>query len=321
MPIMGRSEKSFSLEIDMKTVSIMMSTFNGEQFIDEQIESIMHQDNVITMLIIRDDGSTDDTVKCVNRLMTKYQGRISLICGNNIGYRRSFLELLSKAPDTDYYAFADQDDVWKNNKCIEAITSLEKCDHNEWLYASGLLIADENLNVISENYLNNYKNSLESYFIRGRLAGCTFLFTRELKDKAKLFSELNLEDTCMPAHDFLVGSIAYACGNVFIDHRGFVLHRRHERSVTSGGRGIANRLETERKLLKKRKYVNSVVARLLLDNFGELISADKASFLNTIVHYQDGSRSKLRLLLYPGFSSGSLLGDLLTRIKIFINNY
>lgn len=305
----------------MKTVSVMMSTFNGERFIDEQIESIMNQEKVITTLTIRDDGSTDDTVKCINRSIEKYQGRISLVCGKNIGYRRSFIKLLDIAPCADYYAFSDQDDVWKNNKCVEAITSLEKCEGTVWLYASGLSIADENLNVISENNLYNFRNTLESYFIRGRLAGCTFLFTRELKDKAKIFSELDLGVSCMPAHDFLVGSIAYACGNVFIDHRGFVLHRRHERSVTSGGRGIANRLKTEWRLLKKRKYVNSMVAKLLLDNFDEFISAEKSSFLSTIVHYQDSCRCKIRLLFYPGFSSGRLLADVLTKIKILINNY
>ena len=91
----------------MKRIEILMSAYNGDKFIEEQIESIMRQRDVDVHLTIRDDGSSDETVSVIKKLQVKYPNAISVHVGENIGYRKSFLRLLDLAVDADYYGFAD----------------------------------------------------------------------------------------------------------------------------------------------------------------------------------------------------------------------
>ena len=111
-----------------------MSTYNGERYLREQIDSILQQIDVEIELIIRDDGSNDGTVQIIEEYASKYPC-ISYYCGDNVGVGKSFMELLKNAPTADYYAFSDQDDVWLKDKLIravKAITITEQCkDFNE----------------------------------------------------------------------------------------------------------------------------------------------------------------------------------------------
>lgn len=77
-------------------IAILLSSYNGEQYIEEQIKSIMNQVGCEVILVIRDDGSKDRTVDVVKRLQKNYSERIILHCGENLGYRRSFMELRKK---------------------------------------------------------------------------------------------------------------------------------------------------------------------------------------------------------------------------------
>lgn len=109
----------------MLKVNILMSTYNGEKYIEEQIQSILNQEEVIIKLYIRDDGSTDNTVKIIESFNKE---NIVLFKMSNIGWKKSFLELtkLVEYHDDEYYAFSDQDDVWKKNKISIAINYLEE---------------------------------------------------------------------------------------------------------------------------------------------------------------------------------------------------
>lgn len=89
-----------------KKVIVLMSTYNGERHLVEQIESILNQEGVDVRLMIRDDGSNDKTVE----IARKYTDDV--VVGDNIGFRYSFLELIKNAPEAEYYALADQDDIW-----------------------------------------------------------------------------------------------------------------------------------------------------------------------------------------------------------------
>lgn len=96
-----------------------MSTYNGELHLKEQIDSILNQENVEINLIIRDDGSTDNTLKIVNSISDE---RAKDILGKNVGWKEGFNILTRNCEmKTEFYAFSDQDDVWYKNKIINAI--------------------------------------------------------------------------------------------------------------------------------------------------------------------------------------------------------
>ena len=102
----------------MHTVQVLMSTYNGERYIRRQIDSIMAQTGVEVYLLIRDDGSEDSTVSIIQEYVEQYPDRIQIVIGKNIGWKKSFIQLLRMAGNFDYYAFADQDDYWFPDKEI-----------------------------------------------------------------------------------------------------------------------------------------------------------------------------------------------------------
>ena len=97
----------------MKKILVLMSTYNGEKYVDTQIKSVLNQKNVNVKIYIRDDGSSDKTVDIIKKYNDE---RITFFEGQNKGATDSFFELIKKAPlDFDYYAFCDQDDYWEDN--------------------------------------------------------------------------------------------------------------------------------------------------------------------------------------------------------------
>lgn len=169
----------------MYSVNILMSTYNGEKYLREQIDSIMNQTDVNIILTIRDDGSSDGTIQIIEEAKNSYPDKIVLFIGENVGYRKSFLELLKLSQDSDYYGFADQDDVWLPEKCTKAIKCLKKNNSLVGLYASSLTITDEKLDVKYKKDISDMPNCIQGYFARTRLSGCTYVFTKELKKFAR----------------------------------------------------------------------------------------------------------------------------------------
>ena len=108
-------------------VLVLMSTYNGEKYLDKQLESILNQNVKNVDILIRDDGSKDNTIKIINKWLVEFPKRIKLETKENIGVVKSFFELVKAAPiDYDYYFFSDQDDYWSEKKLEKAIEKMKK---------------------------------------------------------------------------------------------------------------------------------------------------------------------------------------------------
>ena len=104
-------EEKCDIKKDMKSkVVVLMSTYNGEKYIQEQLESILTQTYHNIKIYVRDDGSSDQTLE----ILKKYENenKIILLKGTNKGFIGSFLTLLKECEEADYYAWCDQDDIW-----------------------------------------------------------------------------------------------------------------------------------------------------------------------------------------------------------------
>ena len=143
--------------INSRKIAILMATYNGEKYIEEQLKSIQNQTFEDWTLYIRDDGSTDNTLQICHEIASS-DNRIIIIEEDkkeNLGAANSFLRLLSIV-ESDYYMFSDQDDVWKNNK-IEI--SFQACLENEKtglpiVVHSDSTLVDSSLNLIVDSYWN-----------------------------------------------------------------------------------------------------------------------------------------------------------------------
>lgn len=303
-------------------VEVVISTFNGEKYIEEQILSIFEQKNVEIHITVRDDGSKDNTVSILNLLAQKNPNKIKVICGENIGYRKSFMIGLKKSEEADYYAFSDQDDVWLPNKLDIAVKKISSLDSNMKLYTSSLIITDEKLKRIGFNDISNMTNDVACYFSRPRLAGCTFVFNKKLKSKAICLFDLcnmkQISENSFPDHDFILGSIAFSCGKVFIDKDSYILHRRLLNSATSGGNGLKKRIKTEYKYFFHRNKYRTLIADFLLEDFKDDLKKEIICFLQMLVKSNDSLKMKLKLIRFKKFSSNIFICDIETKLCVLL---
>ena len=116
----------------------MMSTYNGEKHLSEQIDSILNQKTEHELFLrIRDDGSHDKTCDIIEEYILRYPSQIELIRGKNVGYNASFFSLIQSASGFDYYSISDQDDIWMPEKLQIACNEIDKIkDDIPVLYAS-----------------------------------------------------------------------------------------------------------------------------------------------------------------------------------------
>ena len=119
---------------DEMKVCVLISTYNGERFLEEQIASIIAQKGVEVDILVRDDGSSDMTCSLLERWQK--EGKLKWYKGENLGFARSFMNLLKTASGYDYYAFCDQDDIWLEDKLQRAVAALEKIEDKVKLYCS-----------------------------------------------------------------------------------------------------------------------------------------------------------------------------------------
>ena len=127
-----------------------MSTYNGELYIKQQLDSIFAQNEVEVSVFARDDNSSDETTNILREYSE--QQPLKFYSGNNLGPGLSFIDLIHHCEEYEYYAFADQDDVWESNKLVCAIDALKGYKEKVAFYNSNVAVVDEELTKKSEIY-------------------------------------------------------------------------------------------------------------------------------------------------------------------------
>lgn len=173
-----------------KSVAILLATYNGEKYLVDQIESILSQKNVNVQILVRDDGSIDRTQDILQQYML--QGQLLWYKGKHLNVAKGFIELVKNAPNADYYAFCDQDDIWLDDKLISAISFLEKeNNHIPLMYYSSTTLVNENLDFIAQHNIHLKRNDL-ARFIFNDMSGNTMVFNNELRNKIIDNSEFDI---------------------------------------------------------------------------------------------------------------------------------
>lgn len=275
----------------MNEVLVLLSTYNGEKYLKEQLDSILNQERVAIHILIRDDGSSDSTLSILYEYQKKFSN-VEVYCGENIGFTYSFYNLIQRAKKHEYYALADQDDIWKKNKMIEAI---EKMKDEYIMYASNLTLVDENLNILKDLY-ENYKyenNLLNKCFPFYNPFGCSIVWKNSLQEKIyEDFPEKRIP------HDLWMHISGHFNGKVYIDKDSFILHRLHSNNAC----GIGNKFITRFK--KLIKFYLSDFRTCTDDTLREAIKIyglhnlkeDEIELINRILNYKKSILKKIRLL-------------------------
>lgn len=280
----------------MKSVTVVMSSYNGEKYIVEQIESILRQKNCRPFLLVRDDGSSDGTVKLLQEYEKK--GQLNLVQGDNLKPAKSFLEALKNTGDTDYYAFSDQDDIWMDDKLCVAIQALDNFDQSlPNMYCSNLSTIDNGHNVLSEKLLpeiivSDYKELL----VRSpHIFGCTCVFNKRLRDyivQRPIPNKLIM-------HDLWLALIASSLGNLYYDCSPHIFYRQHgdnhTGAITSEKEKMRNRFEI---LTNRTPFLMSPQADEFLTYVGEdeLEAAGLLEYTRIVADYKKSIRNKYKYI-------------------------
>lgn len=291
-------------------VLVLMSTYNGERFLAEQIESVLKQEGVTVHLLIRDDGSSDRTIPIIEGYLEKHPN-ISLIRGENCGCADSFMALVREAAAMDdgydYYAFCDQDDYWEPDKLKEAVRLLSETPHSmSLLYLGAYQMVDAELNRIETRERHPAMN-LAGAIVANLATGCTMVFNRELLDIVS-----SKAPRYMIMHDYWIYLVCLAVGGcVLYDKTPHILYRQHEKNVIGGKSDAAWKRWSVRfkKLFRKGDRFKSKLAASLLECFGDRMNEANKSFLKDVVNCRKWS-AKFRLLRNPDFKGETLDNDL-----------
>lgn len=211
-------------------VAILMSTYNGEKYLSQQIDSIIEQDETDWLLYIRDDGSTDETQAIIRNYATM-DSRIIEFGKNfstNIGVVSSFFYLL-KGIEADFYLFCDQDDIWLPNKVSDTIIQLKKSTNPALAYTQ-LAVVDKNLNIINNKSTEVFKTNLAAIIsVDNYITGCTVGINRALRN---IIIEVRDEDyDKIIMHDWWSALVAAYFGEIIYIEETTILYRQHENNV------------------------------------------------------------------------------------------
>lgn len=258
----------------MKTkIQVLMSTYNGEKYLEEQIDSILAQKNVDVNLLVRDDGSKDSTIQ----ILDKYQNekKLTWYTGENLKSAKSFMDLVFNSDDCDYYAFSDQDDYWLDDKLIVAIDKLNKIEKGiPAIYCSEKQIVNSNLEELPHKIID-YDVNFESAMIRNIATGCTVVFNRTLMDRIK---EYKPEYIVM--HDSWIYRVCLAIGGQAIyDKNPHIKYRQHENNVIGANEGKINLIKRRVKSFLDCDHSRKLTAIELLNGYSNIISKDKKQVL------------------------------------------
>lgn len=208
-----------------KKVNILMSTYNGEKYICEQMDSLLAQDYENLEIHIRDDGSVDNTWNVLQKYRRKFPEKVFLYKGNNVGYKRSFKWLMNHCNTADFYAFCDQDDYWYPEKISRAVYCLSGKDMKKpLLYMCNFFWCDENLHHEHCNDAHLKYHSLEKYITLGdrNEFGFTQVFNKAALEKVR---ESRAFSVC--SHDEIIYMYCKCNGNVIWDGMVCADYRRH----------------------------------------------------------------------------------------------
>ena len=271
-------------------VTVLMSAYNGARYIKEQIQSILDQKDVTVSLVIRDDGSTDETPLILDQI-AEQNANVSLVKSGdkNMGPGESFMSLLygSFEEGDSYYAFADQDDVWLDDKLISGISMIEDID-GPALYSSNQFLYQDGVNKGPRfDFIPDM--TVAGHITRNLPSGCTYVFNNALAKEVCGSVHAPKDVLTTRLHDSWLMLVALCIGKAVYDPTPHILYRIHDNNTVGVKKmGPVQDLRLKYKRLTDKRYsrYRSKTCKALLDSFPG-ISGRTRELLCEVAYYRN----------------------------------
>ncbi len=280
-------------------IDILMATYNGEDYIKEQINSILDQSFQEFRLIICDDQSDDKTFEILKEYKKNYPKKIYLY--KNIvrqgSAKKNFISMF-KYIESDYIMFADQDDVWLKDKIKNSYELIiaKECiliKKSPIIIHTNLKIVNQDKLVISESFYQHQnisasKNNFKNILIQNIFVGCTIMINKEMANLVKGVCD----DSRIIMHDWIIGILGVGCGHAYYIDTPQILYRQHNNNSV----GASNPYKLK-KLFNLKKQYNNIrntffQAEYVKEKFGDIFNKQDKKILNIYSNFCYNSRWK-----------------------------
>jgi rhamnosyltransferase len=272
-----------------------MSTYNGEKFLLEQIDSIFTQKtNAEISLYVRDDGSNDRTIEILEKYKKQNNVDIEIYQGANAGPADSFLDAIRKCPIADYYAFCDQDDVWEDNKLSVALDEIGE-DEKPCLWISNYAVVNTDLQIIIPKAITTPCTDDLRVIFYNNVPGCVMVFNRQL-----LYALRKMDIDAIRMHDIMALNIALICGKVKFHQESLIKYRQHGNNAVGFSHKKTNIFKWIKQklhlLVHKEKYSTAKYALQILDKFSEYLTDEQIKEYSLIAKAEISLKARIILL-------------------------
>jgi rhamnosyltransferase len=227
---------------------LLLATFNGENYLSEQLDSIQNQLGIEVLIAASDDCSSDNTAQLLNNAQTENSQLIVLPSKKMGSAAANFFRLLRDADfsNVDYVGLSDQDDIWQSDKLSHAVRKIQ--ENNVDAYSSNVTAFWPNGKQRLINKAQPQK--LWDYMFESAGPGCTFVLTQKLALEIQAFL-IDNQARCQSValHDWFIYAFARSRGfNWLIDHESHMLYRQHAENVVGANIGIKPKIQRFKKL-------------------------------------------------------------------------
>ena len=282
---------------DTPHICILMSTYNGEKFLAEQLQSIEDQTHKNWRLVISDDGSSDNTLAIAKQFQEKWgSDRLEIRQGPQQGFCQNFLSMACDSNiRADLYGFSDQDDVWLADKLARAVAYFNASNESQLprAYGSRTQIVDEALNHLGFSPEFTLPRSFRNALVQSISGGNTQVFNQATKE---LLEQAGSQKVV--SHDWWLYQIVKGAGGIFYyDPKPTLLYRQHSNAIVGANSSFRARLDRIFYVLNGRFKNWNDINYTALCNIRHLLTKDSQDILDIFGTFRGAKlKDRIRLL-------------------------
>ena len=294
------------MENNNYVVTVLLATYNGEKFIKEQLESLREQTFDNFQVVIKDDNSSDNTVKIIKEFIALHKLNDWYLHVNevNVGWRKNFRDLMSNC-NTKYMFFCDQDDIWEPKKIELCVAEFEKntqlkvliTDYEEIIEVNGKQEPPRKLKL---NRSNRVLFTKKNWF--NTRPGCCMAINNEIKN---IIVKLIDQSCYLLPHDAAAYMIGEITGTLYLLPRKLIFWRKHVSSAIkkedTSTRNTKKYYYIEKKYIDTRLSFSETLITFVKENYDEVssFSCDLDSTMNIFTQIFK-NRKKISEFFYNG---------------------
>jgi len=301
--------REYSVSTAPHDVQVLMAVQNGDRWLAPQIASILAQENTSCTWAVTDDASSDNSLEIIQNMVSP--DRLVLTSLNKkSGLPDVFLNMLhGSRTNHDYYAFADQDDEWSNNKLDRACHALNALPPGQAaLWVSSITITSESDHVHREP---TKRPTLGNAFVEGLAPGCSMVWNAALHNQLVIpgSNKCKMHDTWMYLSACILGSI-------IVESDSMVDFRLHTSNAVGNRNDIMSRIRRFFGEIRGARVSMETQAQAFIEAYGSRLSQDELALAQTVA--TGTRRNRLRALAKGDLARTTLRDNILLALRLLI---